>query len=74
MAVELSKSKKHNCVRRKELLAKVHFRPFLYGKQFLLRTDHSALRWMMDFKNPKGQLAGWLDVLSTYDWTIPKIS
>lgn len=44
----LSKSEKKYCVTRKELLAAVtfikHFRPFLYGHKFLVRTDHSSLK------------------------------
>ena len=70
----LSKSEKKYCVTRKELLAVVHFiktfRPYLYGKKFVLRTDHSALRWMMNFKEPEGQLARWLDTLSEYDFEV----
>ena len=30
-------------------------------------TDHGSLRWLLRFKNPEGQLARWLEVLSTYD-------
>ena len=70
----LTKSEKKYCVTRKELLAAVHFvkyfRHYLYGRQFTLRTDHSSLRWLMNFKDPEGQLARWMDVLSTYDFTI----
>jgi hypothetical protein len=62
------------CVTRKELLAVVHFvkhfRHFLYGKTFTVRTDHSSLRWLMNFKNAEGQLARWLEVLSSYNMTI----
>lgn len=56
---------------RKELLADVHFikhfRHYLYGKQYLLRTDHGSLKWLLRLKNPDGQLARWLEVISTYD-------
>ena len=69
----LTKSEKKYCVTRKELLAAVHFvkyfRHYLYGRQFTLRTDHSSLRWLMHFKDPEGQLARWMDVLSTYNFT-----
>ena len=47
-----------------------YFRHYLYGRQFTLLTDHSALRWIMTFKDPEGQLARWMDVLSTYDFAI----
>ena len=70
----LSKSERKYCVTRKELLAAVHFikyfRHYLYGRQFTVRTDHSALKWLINFKDPEGQLARWMDVLSTYDFTI----
>lgn len=67
----LTKSERKYCVTRKELLAVVHFvkhyRHYLYGKRFLLRTDHGSLKWLLRFKNPEGQLARWLEVISTYD-------
>jgi hypothetical protein len=70
----LSKSEKKYCITRKELLAAVHFvkyfKQYLYGRQFTLWTDHSSLRWLMNFKDPEGQLARWMDVLSTFDFTI----
>ena len=70
----LSKAERRYCVTRKELLAVVHFikynRHYLYGKRFLLRTDHGALRWLCNFKEPEGQLARWSEVLGTYDFNI----
>ena len=70
----LSKSERNYCVTRQELLAAVrmikHFRPYLYAKHFTLRTDHGSLRWLFNFKEPQGQLARWLEVLSSYDFTI----
>ena len=70
----LSKSEKRYCVTRKELYALVagvkHFHHYLYGRKFLIRTDHSALRWLMNFKNPEGQTARWIEVLGTYDFEI----
>lgn len=70
----LSKSEKNYCVTRKELLAVVaaveHFNYFLYGRQFTIRTDHSALQWLINFRNIQGQLARWLQKLQQYDFTI----
>ena len=44
----LNRAEHQYCVSRKELLAMVksirHFHCFLYGKGFVLRTDHAALR------------------------------
>lgn len=73
----LTKSERKYCVTRKELLAVVHFekhcRHYLYGKRFLLHTDHGSLKWLLRFKNPEGQLARWLEVISTYDMEIEHI-
>ena len=44
-----------------------YFRPCLYGKQFLVRTDHNSLRWLHNFKEPEGQVAHWLEILSELD-------
>ena len=70
----LSKSERRYCVTRKEMLALVYFvkyfRHYLYGKQFTIRTDHGSLRWLMNFKNPEGQVARWLEFLSSYDMKI----
>ena len=70
----LTKAERKYCVTRKELLALVYFvkyfRHYLYGKKFTARTDHGSLRWLMNFKNPEGQVARWLEVLSTFPMTI----
>ncbi len=70
----LNKPERKYCVTRKELLAVVasvkHFHHYLFGKEFLIRSDHGALRWLMRFKNPEGQVARWLEVLGTYNFEI----
>ena len=62
------------CVTRRELLAMVkaikHFHVYLYGRKFLLRTDHSALRWLLNFRQPEGQVARWIETLQQYDFDI----
>ena len=67
----LSKAERNYCVTRRELLAVVtylkHFRQYLYGRHVTVRTDHGALRWLTNFKQPEGQLARWLEVISEYD-------
>ena len=70
----LSKQQQRYCTTYRELLAVVtfvkHFRHYLWGRNFLLRTDHASLLWLKNFKNPEGMLARWLSILETYDMTI----
>ncbi|CAG2204440.1 unnamed protein product [Mytilus edulis] len=69
-----SRSERKYCVTRRELLAVVasikHFHHYLYGKYFKVRSDHGALSWLFNFKNPEGQLARWFEVLASYDFKI----
>ena len=62
---------KGSCTIQKELLAIVRFtrqfRHFLLGGEFVLRTDHGSLTWLMRIKKADGQLARWLDELSQYE-------
>ena len=59
---------------KKEMLAMVyaikHFRHYLYGRPFTVRTDHNALKWLQSFKEPEGQVARWLEMLAQYDYRI----
>ena len=59
---------------RKELLALVwgleRFEVYLLGKPFRARTDHHALRWLRSFKEPKGQVARWIERVAEFDFTI----
>ena len=70
----LSKTQRRYCTTRRELLAVVafvnHFRHFLLGRKFLIRTDHSALRWLMSFKEPSDQTARWIEILSQFNFVI----
>ena len=47
-----------------------HFRPYLLGREFLLRTDHNCLIWLQRFKEPEEQLARWLEVLQVYTFEV----
>ena len=60
------------CVTRKELLAIYYFtqnfKHVLYGKRFLLRTDHKAITFMLNTKNPiTPQFQTWINFLSSLD-------
>ena len=70
----LSKTERKYSVTRKELLAAVtfvhHFRSYLLRQCFLLRTDHSSLTWLQNFKEPEGQLARWIEKLQEFNFTV----
>ena len=70
----LSPPEKNYCVTRRELLATVkaikHFRPYLYGQKFRLRTDHASLRWLCRRKEPSNQVARWLEILAEFSYTL----
>ena len=70
----LSKPERNYCVTRKELLAIVksvnQFHKYLYGQHFKIRTDHAALKWLLQLKTPEGQLARWIERLQQYDFRI----
>ena len=70
----MSKPERQYCITRWELLAVVvftrHFRSFLLGGMFILRTDHGSLTWLKNFKEPEGQMARWLERLQEFDFTI----
>ena len=57
----LSKPERRYAVMRKEMLAVVeslkHFRFFVPDRRFLGHTDHRALEWLQNFKEPVGQMA-----------------
>lgn len=63
------------CITRKELLAiyyfTIHFKHYLYGKKFVLRTDHKAITFMLNTKNPlTPQFQTWINFLSGLDITL----
>jgi hypothetical protein len=66
----LSKTQRNYCTTMRELLAAVifvkHFHHYLWGKKFILRTDHASLTWLTNFKEPEGMLARWLSILGSY--------
>ena len=70
----LNKALRAYCTTRQELLAVVdalkHFRPYIWGRKFKLRTDHASLRWLTNFKDAEGIYARWLARLETYDYEI----
>ena len=70
----LAPPERNYCVTRRELLAVVkavkHFRPYLYGTKFKLRTDQASLRWLCRRHEPTAQVARWLEILSPFSYQL----
>lgn len=71
---------KHECnysTIEKELLAIVwatkQFRHYLYGRQFIIKTDHRPLVWLHNLKEPNTRLQRWKIKLEEYDFKIEYI-
>ena len=62
------------CISRKELLAVVHFikhfKQYLLGRRFRIRTDHVALTWLKKTPYPIGQQARWLEQMEEFEFEI----
>ena len=58
----------------KELLAIVwgiqHFRPYLYGREFLIVTDHKPLKWLENNTDLSSRLLRWRLKLEEYSYKI----
>lgn len=58
----------------KELLAVVwatkYFRPYVFGRKFLIETDHKPLQWLFSIKEPNSKLVRWRLKLSEFDYEI----
>ena len=69
----LDKAQINYSVTDKELLAVVkgieHFRHFLLGSEFILRTDHKALEYLWSTNNQEGRLMRWALKLQEYKFT-----
>ena len=72
----LAQRERRYCTTRKELLAIVssikHFHHYLYGRSFMVRSDHGSLTWLMNFTTTavEGQIARWLEYLASYDFKV----
>lgn len=55
----------------KECLAVIsaaeRWRGYIMGTEVVVKTDHSALTWLRNIKNPTGRLARWATRLSVFD-------
>ena len=68
----LDSAQRNYCTTRKYLLDVFirHFKHYLLGRRFTLRTDHNSLLWLMGFKNIEGKLAMWIEELAVYNMEI----
>ena len=70
----LNPAQQKYCTTRHELLAVVttldHFKGYVWGPKFLVRTDHAALVWLKNLKNIHGMLARWLAKLQQFHFDI----
>ena len=70
----LNRSEQNLSATEREALACVdgikYFQHYLYGRHFTIYTDHAALKWLMDIKDPTGKLARWSLTIQQYDFTI----
>lgn len=66
----LHTSKRNYCATRLEMLSMVefveHFRYYLLGCEFLVRTDYQALKWLLTFREPQGKVTRWFGRLQEY--------
>ena len=69
-----SKAQTRYSATKRELLAIVHFtrhfRHYLLGRKFTIVTDHRALQWLHNFKDPDGLTARWLEKLAAFDYEV----
>lgn len=70
----LNGAEQNYSVTEKELLAIVfgvkHFRPYLFGRPFIIATDHRPLTWLKGCKDPSSRLMRWKILLNDYDYEI----
>ena len=69
-----SKSQTNYSATKRELLAILTFtrlfEHYLLGRKFKIDTDHRAMRWLHNFKDPDGLTARWLEKLATFDYEV----
>ena len=70
----MNAAEKNNATSQKELLAILkameHFRQFLYGKEFIIKTDHAPLTSIKTNSKPSARIGRWLGDLADYEFKI----
>jgi hypothetical protein len=71
---QLNKAEQNYSASEAELLAVVwsakFFRCYLFGRHFVVRTDHAALTYLRKFSDQNARLARWAMKLSELNFTI----
>ncbi|KAA8491006.1 Transposon Ty3-I Gag-Pol polyprotein [Porphyridium purpureum] len=52
------------------ILSMEKFRHYLFGKKFILVTDHSALLWLLRQKEPRGRTARWIMRVQDFEFDV----
>ena len=69
----LSDAERKYCITKRELLGVVrsveHFKPYLYGQNFLLRTDNAAVSHMLTLTDANEQIQRWQLFLSQFKFS-----
>jgi len=72
----LSRTQRRYCTTKRELLAVIQFvtvtfRNYLAPEdEFIIRTDHASLVWLMNFKEAEGLIGRWFQLLSDFHFKI----
>lgn len=70
----LNSAEKNYSTIEKELLSIVdatkHFRPYLFGRRFLIQTDHNPLVWLNKLKTINSRLIRWKIKLDEFEYDI----
>ena len=70
----LNQAERNYTTTEREALALVEgikkFQPYLHDRKFVVYTDHSSLRWLMNVKDATGRLARWALLLQQYNFEI----
>jgi hypothetical protein len=70
----LNKAELNYATIEKELLAIVwstkHFKPYLYGRHFVIKTDHKPLIYLFNMRDPSSRLIKFRLALEEYNFTV----
>ena len=70
----LNPAERNYSVTERELLAMVwaieKWKKYLFGKRFLLSTDHRPLTFLKTVREPKGRIARWISRIQEYDFRL----